>query len=84
MTRGEVTRDVRQIGQSRKHQRIVNSYTLQYITGGFTQEIKQLFRNPSLEFFCDYCGITSEKLLTDLEKYDFRKFLVMGTCMFEK
>ena len=40
--------------------------------------------NPSLGGECGYCGVTSKKILTDLDKHDCRQLLVVRTCMFVK
>ena len=81
MTGGGGPRDAGRVGQARKYQQIVHPYSTDL--EGFLNKPSKDAGNPSLVKICDYCGVTSKQLLPDLEKQDFRQFLV-GMRMFGK
>ena len=78
---GDGPRESGRGGQARKGQHIVHPYRTDLEE--FLNKPSKDAGNPSLGEICDYCGITRDQLLTDLDIQYCSQFLVMGTCMFE-
>ena len=66
MTWGGGSREVVRGDQARKCQLIVHTYSTNLEE--FLKKPRKDAGNPTLGKFCDFCGVTSEKLQTDLKK----------------
>ena len=62
--------------------RIVQPYSAE-LKAMLQQPIKDA-GDPPLFKILEYCGLSTDQLLPDLDKTDCRQFLVMGSCMYGK